>query len=125
MAPFADILLPTIVSRCQIISLASKDQLELAGEKLKSTEDLIWQILNQGIGERLLTIQPFAKSREEAVQFCQEALVTTHQLLQKNLGNPGKRQKLAKVAASLQKNLQLLEKNINVKLVLENMVLDW
>lgn len=124
-APSAQVLLPTILSRCQLITLSSKNQIESTLKDLNQMQALVCKLVTQNPGERLLTIQSFVKSREEAVKFCQEAILASHELLKKTLGNPQKRQRAALIADSLGQSLELLQKNINAKLVLENMVLDW
>jgi hypothetical protein len=124
-APSADNLLPTIVSRCQLVTLPSKNQFESTPKDLNQLQVLICKIVTQSPGERFLTVQPFTKSREEAINFCQQAVLAAHELLKKTLDNSKKRQRAAKIAESLTQALELLQKNINTKLVLENMVLGW
>lgn len=118
-------LLPTIISRCQLIRLASKPQIELNDSFLTSHFSLLTSILKAGVGKRLKLIEPYTKSREEATKFCQEMLVVLKKLLSSHPQGvmPLTPRDAIPIIKSLQKTLHLLEINVNVKLALENLVI--
>lgn len=151
-SPHADNLLPTIISRCQIINLAAKPQISQTEENLTAHYSLITNILQSRLGERILLIQPFTKSREEATEFCQNSIFVLHGFLKGSFpGDPDSvgmplqaasqgvtltkkltskllnlsPNQIIHLLKSLQKALNYLQKNINVKLVMENMILNW
>ena len=126
-------LLPTIQSRCRIfhlprekISPPSKDspEIQVLEKILKSAK----------MGERIELIKPYTKTnpktktkaREHALNFCQKSLVflsssNPNSSFPSNSSNPS----LFLILKSLQSSHNLLKKNINVKLVMENMVMEW
>lgn len=111
----ADSLLPTIQSRCQLIQLPSKTQIDFSQEELANTIQFITNLIKKGAGERLLLIQPSLKDRETAIEFCQKAMLALHPRLTQ----------FVKLVKSLQNSLSLMQQNVNTKLVMENMVLSW
>lgn len=71
-------LLPTIVSRCQIISDNK------ANEKMKEnkdTKEILRQILASSPGKRILLSQKVANTREEAIQLLSDFIITLEGLL--------------------------------------------
>ncbi len=158
-APNSDLLLPTIISRCQIIVLSQKPLISPNQKSLTTCNLQLATILSAELGERLLLAKPFTKNRETAITFCQNSILSLHQVLHsprhpevrfnRTEGPPPKSAQLedssprpkvgtqndrklnlstsqtASLLKSLQKSLALLKKNINVKLVMENMVLNW
>lgn len=76
-----DKLIPTIVSRCQIITDESGTGHKLSdGKEVKTTLE---QILTASAGERILLSQKIANSREEAVEFLGNLLLVLEKLLHK------------------------------------------
>lgn len=125
-----DQLLPTIISRCQIIKLRSKPQIDIDESNLNSKLKLLNSILKAGAGERLKLVEPYTKSREEAIKFLQEMTVVFHQVLRtkkklKNFNSIVNNSQLVTIIKSSQETLSLLEANINVKLVLENLIINF
>lgn len=114
-------LLPTILSRAQIINQKKTPKL---GEKKKEYLLLIKRLLKATPGKRILLSEKFSDSREEAIDFCQNLLLFWHQLLLSsgsNLALPP--QEIALAIKNTQKANLLLEKNINVKLAIETLFL--
>ncbi len=104
-------LLPTVVSRCQIVNLGYND--ELSGDELKLQEKVFKQIAAASAGERIALAQSFAG---EAKNFCQLQLKWQRQTLKrKNL----------KLVKRLIASLKYLDSNVNPKLVLEQLLLNW
>ncbi|HKZ35230.1 MAG TPA: hypothetical protein VJ242_00815 [Patescibacteria group bacterium] len=104
-------LLPTVVSRCQVIDLGFGG--ELNPDELKKQQQIFEQITKAPVGERLTLAQGFAA---DAKTFCQSQLLFLRQPLKKaNL-------KLAKL---LVQSLKYLDANVNPKLVLELLLVNW
>ncbi len=74
-------LLPTITSRCQIIS--DNAQPEYESFNTAEVKILIRQILNSSPGERILFSQQYAKSREEALNLLSNLTLILEELLYK------------------------------------------
>ncbi len=113
--PLAENLLPTIISRCHVIKLPYKINKLDNKEALKQL-NLIKKIFNiKKIGERILAIQPYAKDRQTAVEFCQKSITCLHNdvLTRKNLS----------LIKAFNQALELLQKNVNTNLVMENLVI--
>lgn len=107
-----DLLIPTIVSRCQIIYLSDQNQIN---ENLSPL--FIKELFSKNPGQRIDAISQYTKNKDEAGQFCNAALKTLH-------GNLTSKQ-LAFNCNLILNSLKLLNQNINPKLVLENMVLEF
>lgn len=115
-------LIPTIISRCQIIALIAKSDIEIDRSLITHCSLLITQFLKAGIGERLKLIEPYEKTREEAIKFCEDMIIVLRENLLKNNLLISPRQ-LTTILKSLQKSLIYLKANVNIKLVLDNFVI--
>lgn len=116
-------LLPTILSRAQIIS--QKKTLKLGGERQKEYLLLIKKLLKATPGERVLLAEKYSSNREEAIDFCQNLLLFWHQLLLSSSSSLDLRpQKISLAIKNTQRAKSLLEKNINVKLGVEELFLN-
>ena len=112
-SPTSDLLIPTVVSRCQIIILPGNENQQNENISLAFIKDLI----SKNPGQRIEIISQFTKNKDEAIQFCNSVLKILHyRLITK---------KQAFNCSLVLKSLKLLNQNINPKLVLENMVLDF
>lgn len=123
-------LLSTIISRCQIIDLgntpnpSAKAVIQALGE--------IDQLLKAEIGNRLVLIEPLAKTREEALAWVDLAVAALHQLLlAQHHSDPSGQQSLRRYfhlpTTKLIRRLLLaqsqLTSNVTPKLVLDNIFL--
>lgn len=114
----AESILPTIISRCKIISL-NKDILEK--KDLVQYEKILSQIKNSGVGDRLGLAQDKSKDKETALQFIEGLILAAENLLQEN---PNK--ELLQVARLLQKTYtETKSTNSNIRLALENLLLNF
>ena len=118
--PSENLLLPTILSRCQIIKISGKPTPLDRSEEEKFAR-FFAQIDGQSPGQRLLAVSPYVGNRQLASDFCTKALIFLHGRLLKGQNST----KLAKQLNSAQKALSFIEKNVNVKLVMENLFLSW
>lgn len=103
-------LLPTIVSRCQIISDNNK-----TGNKssdLSKTKIFLKQILNSSAGERIILNQKIA-SREEAIQLLSDLLLVLEELLR----TPDK-----EIGITLKETAELITKVSTAKYYLERYI---
>lgn len=136
----SDQLLPTILSRCQIIKLTSQQDQKFSSSLFTIQYSLFTKIIKSSPGQRLLLIEPYTKSREEAVKFCEEMIIVLRQLLfdkPQRLATiqPARKGYALSVAGGqfnnltitikkFQSTLNLINSNVNVKLALDNLVLN-
>ena len=74
-------LLPTIVSRCQIIKLEGKPEIELTPEVFSVKYLVFSSLFSIGIGERIKMAGEIAKTREETIKWLEEATAVLRQIL--------------------------------------------
>jgi DNA polymerase III delta prime subunit len=110
-APSTRKVLPTIVSRCQIIKVESeKSEINIAE---------VNKFLRAGIGERLAQVDKI-KAREDAIKFVENLASAEHSALH---SGDGDYTALAKNLEEITKTLGNLKANGNVMLQLTNMVI--
>ncbi len=133
-----NLLLPTILSRCQLMKI-SKKIINLA--QIKTSEDPslmeeIFTIIKATPGERILIAEGKCPSKEEAVNFCQKQALGWHFLLlskndllnlnsQKAKITPLSNRQIVNVLKNLQESLLLLKTNTNPKLIVENLLISY
>jgi len=130
-------LLPTILSRCQIIqttdcSLPARFAARRAGEaglqatgfkaRSQELEQLLVKILKSGVGERLTLIEAYSQDRETTVNFCQQLIIFLEEKLHQSKSFLSL-QKIGEILNKTLKLLQVLQANLNVKLSLDQWVL--
>lgn len=117
-------LLPTIVSRCQIISDNNK-KLDKSFDS-GNTKKLLLQILTSSEGEKILLSQKAATTREEAIELLTNILMTLEELLHKpdkeiNLAPKEIAQLLTKISTAK----TYVEKYINFKATMDILFLGF
>ena len=115
--PNTGLLLPTVVSRCQVKKLKTfrnNDEDSSAQEKLLET------ILKSGAGERLKIATDYSKTPLEATAFLKDQLTVCRKRLHQKV-NINEIRRLHNILQSL----DLLEKNINPQLVVGNLLLHY
>ncbi len=106
-------ILPTIISRCKIISPDEKNKTDLELYK-----KIIMSVSEKGIGERLKLAETYSKDKETALQFLEGMILTSENLLQEN-------PKLLETAKSLQKTYSGVKNtNANLRLTMEYLLLN-
>ena len=115
-----NLLLPTIVSRCQIIKLGSLPQIQVRPTQIKSHQLLITKILRSGVGERVKLATTYAQNREQAIEFVQIQLFAWRQLVLKKPSTS-----FIKNLKAAQKAQELLQANTNPLLTLGNLFLAY
>ena len=117
LAKSGEEMLPTIVSRCKLILLDYKEDLEQ-----KNTEDfekLLLSLKEMGVGDKLKLAEGYSKDKETALQFI-EGLLTASESLLKNgrfeFLNSAKKLQIAYT--------EIKSTNANLRLAVENLFLN-
>lgn len=110
-APKANFLLPTIVSRCQIIRLKIE-------EEINCQEEIVSKILKSGVGERLKIASLYSPNKVQAIEFSQQLLLAWRKMM---INQPSA--KMARKIRLIQKTLLMLQANVNPVLATGNLLL--
>jgi len=112
-----DLLLPTIVSRCEIIQLSAKPQISLKEKEFTQVEDRFLKLINSTLGEKfdLLDEWGICKDRETTLSWLNEMTLVIRQLM---LSSPKKGQYL-NILKSINKTKSYLKANCNLRLSVE------
>ena len=105
-------LLPTILSRCQIIPLLDKPTI------INDQQLITNQIIKSSPGQRLLIAENYTQTREKSQEFCQQQLVFWRHLL-------GENNLSCQTIRQILQALSLLKANVNFRLALENLLLSY
>jgi len=134
LAPKKEDLLPTIVSRCQILQLLQKPQIEIDEKSITYYLSRITTILESSPGERIKLAQEFSH-RQEALSLVKNFLWLWRELLLVKAGAKkgkiGKKLKLLNLSQikTAIKNTEtirmMLEANVNPRLGVENLFLAY
>ena len=119
-APKSDLLLTTIVSRCQIISLPQEGSIQMSQKQIVQHRKILTAAIKSGVGERLKIATNYTRTRQEAIEFNQGQLLAWRQMM---LENPSP--KITTNIRQAQKTLQMLEANTNPILTLGNLFLSF
>jgi len=111
-------LLPTIISRCHIIDLQAP--LKLTQQQLKEQQTIFQTITKNPLGENINLASFYAKSKSEALEFCQNQIL----YLRKNLLNKPT-PATALLIKKLLKTQKYLQSNVNPKLCLESLFFSY
>jgi len=117
-----DFVLPTILSRCNLINL---DKIKkLSDGEMENNLKLILEIKNGGYANALVLAQNNSKNKEAALLFLEDLLISAHHALEK--GNSEiTTGDLQKTLRSLQKTYALIKStNVNPRFALENLFLN-
>jgi hypothetical protein len=108
--------LPTIISRCKVISLDKQDS-EI---NLKESEKILLSLKDASVGDKLKLAQDNSRDKESALGFI-EGLILASELLLKN----SKDKELVKAIGLMQKTYNGIKTtNGNLRLAVENLVLN-
>jgi len=120
VASHLESLLPTIVSRCEVIKLRSLPQIKIEPKELVFHQTLMKEILQGSPGKRLQLAGEWSKNKKEAEKLIKIHLYLLRQLL---LADPGSVH--AKNLHQAQKALEMLQANTNPNLTLGNLFLAY
>jgi len=130
-APGPKTLLPTIISRCQIIHLPTEIKVD---PQILNSQFLIFNsLLSASPGQKILLAEKYSQNQEQALAFCQNQLLFLRELLHQKTYKPNLRSRqinrnitqIAKIMRSLQQSLVLLKSNVNPRLLIENLLLSY
>ena len=114
-------MLPTVVSRCRIITLPAKSEIILTKEIFDSQFAILNSLLRGGVGERLKQASKVGTSKEEIASFFEQFLASLRKLMKEK---EQKNVPFVTIIRRLQKAQRQLEANVNPRLVLEVFFLD-
>lgn len=110
----AKIFLPTVLSRVKLIIIGNQIQ-----KKNESGLDSLLSL--ESVGERLQLAQSIGKSKEEAIVWLEQVILSTRELMLKSLDNPAHSLSLRRKIHDLEMaHYELKKTNANTRLLLEN-----
>lgn len=133
--PNESLLLPTIVSRCQVLRLTSEAQINLDNEEFKEFTNLLEKLLKSSAGGRIKLVEELGiyKDREIAILWLDKLTYVIRKLmlskyLQQAEGTEGKlpsffldlsSHQFLHLLSKIQKTKKYLQANCNVRLTIE------
>lgn len=111
--PVLDTLLPTIISRCQIIH-TGKTTNQITEEEQSAYLATIQQLIQASPGKKLQLIEQIGKTREEFKKWVDNAIITTRTMLTSQPSG-----ETASLARRLLKAKAMLDANVTPKLVVD------
>jgi len=118
-----DFVLPTILSRCSLISLDKVR--ELSDEEIKNSLQIIYGLKDGNISKALLIAQNNSKDREKALRFLEELIISVHSILN-NKESELTAKDLQKILKSLQKTYTIIKTtNVAPRFALEDLFLNF
>jgi len=110
------LLIPTIISRCQVIKTFKSTSQPLSSNNHSQQQQTFNSICKASIGEKINISQQSAFSKESAIDFCEQQIAFIRQ--QKNLH-------MSKLLRCLSQTINYLQANVNPKTCLENLVFHY
>ncbi len=132
-APNKEVLLPTIVSRCQIISIIAAKTL-INETFFEEQLTILNTVLSATPGQRLLMAEKMAPNRDQAQEFCQNQLEAWRLVMRQKAGlSKGQKEmainlsllEMAKIIDQIRLSLYFLKQNVNPQLVAGNVLLSY
>jgi len=132
-APQKEVLLPTIVSRCQIIQIPN-ERIDLDQAIFNDQLSILNLTLSSTPGQRLLIAEKTAVNREQTMAFCQNQLELWRLIMQQKAGILKTTQKtvselswleIVRIIKQIQLSLHFLKQNVNPQLVVGNVLLSY
>lgn len=120
-----DSLLSTVVSRCQVITLATSHQ-QLATSDFSAFSSALSALFNDGAGEKLALAEELAKDKQIVLSWLEKMIFFARQQLIKEVGGSNNHliSKYLNVLISLTRtHILLLTTNVNPRFTLENLFL--
>ncbi len=126
-APRKENLLTTVVSRCRLISLPEKAEIELDQREIKELSQELEKILKSSPGKRLQYTDQL-RARDETLCFCQNQLVLWRAILLKKIKGKAflthlSNKEITTSLRQIEKTLNYLKANVNPRLALDNLLL--
>lgn len=121
-------LLPTIVSRCQVIQLPPKTEVHLEEDEILPLLSSIFHLLSFGLGQRLALVPKIAPNRQEALEFLDKQTIAWRKILLDSLQtrpeNGLSPRELLRIIRHLRHTKTMIGANVNPRLALEIFFLD-
>lgn len=115
-----DDILPTIISRCIVISEENETN---SNENKKNAEKII-SIKSSAIGDRLKLAQDLSKEKGSALEFLESSIYGLNDILLNDVKNDKKTGEIKKNLETLQEYYNSIKNtNVNLRLALENLFL--
>ncbi len=121
-SPTAESLLPTIVSRCQVVTLATPKSSEQTTDSLSECFKTLEQAATLPVGKRLALVDELAKTREGAKQWVADAIVAIRHLMLSSYDAKASKRYTMLLRSLLTAQSQLTA-NVTPKLVVDNILL--
>jgi len=137
-APKESLLLSTIISRCRIIRLKSESEVKLDKKSCSDLLSVFCSLLSDSPGQRIQKAEKYSKTRDEALLFLNQLILSLRTLLlhkckitqsqaivhlcaKTNLSDSKSSEKeIARIIRLALQTRQMIKKNVNTKLALEN-----
>lgn len=121
-------LLPTVVSRCQIIRRGKEYKQNIKGKYLQNGQEaeqykILQELMTASSGERLIFCQNKIKDKQQASQFLENISMSIQRNLEKDFQEGLKIKEMAKLLAKIESARKFIEGNINYKLVVDILLL--
>ncbi len=113
LTPTQSSLLPTIISRCHLITI--KATTKLTKDQLKTESDIYKNVSNSSLGQRVNLSLSFAGNKQAALEFCQLQLLFLKPKLKK----------YPDLVKKITQAINQLNANINPKLVIESLLFSY
>jgi hypothetical protein len=120
-----DTMLPTIISRCQVIELQAAT-IELTVKELREYTTFVKELPNYSLGERLKLAETLAKDKDKAIQWTEKLILFIREQLIKTytLHTPSTLNSQVSILKSLQSLHNILRStNVNPRFAIENTLL--
>ncbi len=116
-APDYDLLLPTIVSRCETIQLPAASQINLSEKELAAAKEKLIQLLAASLGERFTLLEKWGiyQDKEKAVAWLDGMTLVARGLML----NSAEKEKYLSLLKRIFRTKNFLSANCNLRLTLE------
>lgn len=119
-----EVLPEGISQKCQIVSLPLEPEIRLEKEEKEVFQKKLKKLIGASWGRRLKEEEELT-CREEAVDFCQKMLVVAREEMLSQIAEKGGNREIFDLIRNLTKTLKMLEANVNWRLAMENLFLEW
>jgi DNA polymerase III gamma/tau subunit len=117
-----DFILPTILSRCNLINLDKTKK--LSDEEIENNLKIILGLKKEGISQSLLIAQNNSKDREAALNFLENLIISVHSVLE-NKQSELPTKDLQKILKDMQETYTTIKTaNVAPRFALENLLLN-
>lgn len=117
-------LLPTIVSRCRLLKLKQKPEVEVTKSEEKELSLVLEKILSSSLGQKFALAESLGKGRDETLALVDKLAIIAHtNLIQGVLSKTKNIAKYQKFLSQIPKTKNQINANVNPRFALENLFL--